>query len=161
MSRGSNTNIEAFVKVDSKGWKTLARTVRPLIERILEDQVREAGYFVSLMTRLVLTYPNWACQVVANQTAIETEARQRFIELVNESRQPGALRGRPVVVQNPVIAGSGPAPALKWASRTRLVTVAPRAAHASSHGLPARRAWPSERRDECPDGSSPSAPGAR
>ncbi len=45
------------MKVDSKGWKTLARTVRPVVEHILEDQVREAGYFVSLMSRLVITYP--------------------------------------------------------------------------------------------------------
>ena len=53
-------DVEAYVKVDTMGWKTLARTVRPLIERVLEEQVREAGYFVSLMTRLVVTYPNWA-----------------------------------------------------------------------------------------------------
>jgi hypothetical protein len=92
--------VEAFVKVDSKGWKTLARTVRPLIERILEDQVREAGYFISLMTRLVLTYPNWACQVVASQSAIETEARQRFLAIVSQSRHPGARSGRPVIAQN-------------------------------------------------------------
>src|SRR5262249_25577618 len=52
-------DVEAFVKIDSKGWKAVARSVRPLIERILEDQVREAGFFISLMTRLVNSYPNW------------------------------------------------------------------------------------------------------
>ena len=52
-------DVEAFVKVDSKGWKTLARTVRPVLEKVLEDQVQEAGLFVSLMGRLVETYPNW------------------------------------------------------------------------------------------------------
>ena len=36
-------DVEAFVKVDSKGWKAVARTVRPVIEKLLEDQVREAG----------------------------------------------------------------------------------------------------------------------
>jgi hypothetical protein len=92
--------VEAYVKVDSKGWKTLARTVRPLIERILEDQVREAGYFISLMTRLVVTYPDWACQVVGGQPAIDVTSRQRFQELVNQSRKPGASRGRPMIVQN-------------------------------------------------------------
>ncbi len=44
-------DIEAFVKVDSKGWKALAKTVRPLLEKVLEDQVQEAGWFVSLMGR--------------------------------------------------------------------------------------------------------------
>jgi hypothetical protein len=93
-------DVEAYVKVDSKGWKALARTVRPLIERILEDQVREAGHFVSLMSGLVLTYPNWACQVVANQPAIDPVARQRFQNVVIQTRKPGASRGRPVVLQD-------------------------------------------------------------
>ena len=93
-------DVEAFVKVDSKGWKTLARTVRPVIERILEEQVREAGYFVSLMSRLVVTYPNWACQVVANQPAIDSATKQRFQTLVVQTRRPGASKGRPTVAQN-------------------------------------------------------------
>jgi hypothetical protein len=92
--------VEAYVKVDSKGWKTLARTVRPLIERILEDQVREAGYFISLMSRLVLTYPDWASGVVGSQAAIDVSSRQRFQEIVNQTRKAGASRGRPMVVQN-------------------------------------------------------------
>ena len=71
-------DVEAYVKVDSKGWKTLVRTVRPLIERILEEQVREAGYFISLMSRLVVTYPNWACQVVGSQPSIDAATKQRF-----------------------------------------------------------------------------------
>jgi hypothetical protein len=94
-------DVEAYVKVDSKGWKTLARTVRPVIERLLEEQVREAGYFVSLMSRLVITYPNWACQVVANQPALDAASRQRFQRLVIQTRKPGASSGRPVVLQNP------------------------------------------------------------
>jgi hypothetical protein len=93
-------NVEAFVKVDSKGWKTLARTVRPLIERVLEEQVREAGYFISLMSRLVVTYPNWACQVVANHPSIDAATKQRFREVVAQNRKPGASSGRPVVAQN-------------------------------------------------------------
>jgi hypothetical protein len=94
-------NVEAFVKVDSKGWKTLARTVRPMIERVLEEQVREAGYFVSLMTRLVITYPNWASQVVGSQPAIDATTRQRFCDVVARTRKPGASTGRPVVAQKP------------------------------------------------------------
>lgn len=93
-------NVEAFVKVDSKGWKTLARTVRPLIERVLEEQVREAGDFISLMSRLVVTYPNWACQVVANHPTIDAATKQRFREVVAQNRKPGASSGRPVVAQN-------------------------------------------------------------
>jgi hypothetical protein len=93
-------NVEAFVKVDSKGWKTLARTVRPLIERVLEEQVREAGNFISLMSRLVVTYPNWACQVVANHPTIDAATKQRFREVVAQNRKPGASSGRPVVAQN-------------------------------------------------------------
>jgi hypothetical protein len=93
-------NVEAFVKVDSKGWKTLARTVRPVIERVLEEQVKEAGYFVSLMTRLVISYPNWASQVVTSQPGIDASTRQRFCDVVVKTRKPGASAGRPVMVQN-------------------------------------------------------------
>jgi hypothetical protein len=93
-------DVEAYVKVDSKGWKTLARTIRPLIERVLEEQVREAGYFISLMSRLVITYPNWACQVVGSQAAIAPVTKQQFHELVTQTRKPGASKGRPVVAQN-------------------------------------------------------------
>jgi hypothetical protein len=98
-------NVEAYVKVDSKGWKTLARTVRPVIERVLEDQVREAGYFVSLMSRLVIMYPNWACQVIGSQPAIDSATRQRFREIVVATRRPGASNSRPVVLQNTTQAG--------------------------------------------------------
>ncbi len=94
-------DVEAFVKVDSKGWKTLARTVRPAVEKVLEDQVREAGQFVSLMTRLVITYPNWACQTIANQPAIDSATRNQFQTTVIQNRKPGASRGRPVVMQEP------------------------------------------------------------
>jgi hypothetical protein len=94
-------DVEAFVKVDTKGWKTLARSVRPLVERILEDQVREAGFFISLMTRLVATYPNWACQVINSQSDIELATKQRFQEVVVQTKKPGASTGRPVVMQNP------------------------------------------------------------
>ena len=98
-------DVEAYVKVDTKGWKTLARTVRPLIERILEEQVREAGYFISLMSRLVVTYPNWACQVVGSQASIDAATKQRFNDLVAQTRKPGASKGRPVVAQtNPATA---------------------------------------------------------
>ena len=93
-------DVEAYVKVDSLGWKTLARTVRPLIERILEEQVREAGYFISLMSRLVITYPNWARQVVGNEASIDATTRQRFNALVAQTSKPGASKGRPVVAQN-------------------------------------------------------------
>jgi hypothetical protein len=92
-------DVEAYVKIDSKGWKALARTIRPLIERILEEQVREAGYFISLMSRLVITYPNWACQVIGNQPAIDTATKQQFHELITQTRKPGASTGRPVVAQ--------------------------------------------------------------
>jgi hypothetical protein len=93
-------NVEAFVKVDSKGWKTLARTVRPVVERVLEEQVKEAGQFVSLMSRLVVTYPNWATQVALNQPDLDPETRDRFREIVAQNRRPNASNGRPVVMAN-------------------------------------------------------------
>jgi hypothetical protein len=93
-------DVEAYVKVDSKGWKALARSVRPVIERILEDQVREAGFFISLMSRLVISYPNWACQVIGSQSEIDAATKQRFQELVVQTKKPGASTGRPVVLQN-------------------------------------------------------------
>ncbi len=98
-------DVEAYVKVDSKGWKALARTVRPLIERILEEQVREAGYFISLMSRLVVTYPNWARQAVGGEASIDATTRQRFNALVAQMTKPGASKGRPGVAQsNPATA---------------------------------------------------------
>jgi hypothetical protein len=99
-------DVEAYVKVDSMGWKTLARTVRPLIERILEEQVREAGYFVSLMSRLVLTYPNWARQVIGSEASIDRATKQRFTTVVAQTSKPGASKGRPVVAQNNPAAAS-------------------------------------------------------
>jgi len=94
-------DVEAFVKVDSKGWKTLARTVRPAVEKILEEQVREAGHFVSLMTRLVVTYPNWAVQTVANQPGIDPATLNQFQTVVTQNLKAGASKGRPVVMQEP------------------------------------------------------------
>jgi len=94
-------DVEAFVKVDSKGWKALARTVRPVVEKVLEEQVREAGQFVSLMSRLVVTYPNWACQTVANQPAIDSATRNQFQTVVTQNLKVGASKGRPVVMQDP------------------------------------------------------------
>jgi hypothetical protein len=93
-------DVEAYVKVDSKGWKAVARTIRPLIEKLLEDQVREAGWFVSLMGRLVAAYPTWACQVTSKQSEISTETRQRFRDVVIQGRRPGASNGRPTLVDN-------------------------------------------------------------
>jgi len=94
-------DVQAFVKVDSKGWKTLARTFRPMIERVLEDQVREAGQFVSLMSRLVVNYPNWATEVAMKQQDADEPARTRFREIVAQNRKPNASPGRPVVMGNP------------------------------------------------------------
>ena len=86
-------DVEAYVKIDSKGWKTLARTIRPLIERILEEQVREAGYFISLMSRLVITYPNWACEVVGGQPSIDAATKQQFHELVVADAEARCIEG--------------------------------------------------------------------
>jgi hypothetical protein len=98
-------NVDAYVKVDSRGWKTVARTMRPVVERILEEQVKEAGYFISLMSRLVQTYPNWASQVVSAHPAIDTATKQRFCTVVVQTRRPGASSGRPVVMNNPAPSG--------------------------------------------------------
>lgn len=91
-------DVEVFVKVDSLGWKTLARTVRPLIDHLLEEQVRQAGQLVSIMSKLVVSYPNWATQVALREPALDPEARARFREIVTRNRRPGASSGRPVVV---------------------------------------------------------------
>ena len=88
-------NVEAFVKVDSKGWKTLARTVRPLIDRVLEDQVKEAGQFVSLMSRLVVMHPNWATQVAQISLHSTPSAAPGFARSLAEP-QARASTGRPI-----------------------------------------------------------------
>lgn len=94
-------DIEAFVKVDSKGWRAVARTVRPVIERLLQDQIREAGWFVSLMGRLVEGYPDWATQVTAGQAQLPEATRTAFAALLAENRRPDAARGRPVLTAEP------------------------------------------------------------
>ncbi len=91
-------DIEAFVKIDSKGWKALAKTVRPLLDKVVEDQVHEAGLFVSLMGRLVENYPNWACSVVLSQNTIDTATRTNFRDVVVQSKRPNASTGRPQMV---------------------------------------------------------------
>ncbi len=93
-------DIEAFVKVDSKGWKAVARSVRPIIEKLLEDQVREAGYFVSLMGRLVATYPTWAVQVTSARPEITADTRKKFNEIVVQTKRPDASDGRPALADN-------------------------------------------------------------
>jgi hypothetical protein len=93
-------DLEAYVKIDSKGWKAVAVTVRPLIEKLLEDQVREAGWFVSLMARLVEMHPTWATAVAMRQEHIRPETRQSFRALVAQTRRPGASEGRPVLAEN-------------------------------------------------------------
>ena len=95
-------DVEAFVKVDTKGWKAVARTVRPLIEKALEEQVQEAGWFVSLMGRLVVTYPNWASDVCMKQGHVPIEARQEFRQIVLQSRKANASAGRPQMVAGAV-----------------------------------------------------------
>ena len=108
-------DVEAFVKVDSKGWKALAKTVRPILEKVLEDQVQEAGWFVSLMGRLVETYPNWACQVVVNQPQIDSPTKTSFRDLVVQNRKPGASSGRPTMTAD----ATNPSPAAAETSRRR------------------------------------------
>jgi hypothetical protein len=90
-------DIEMFVKIDSRGWKAAAATLRPLIERILDDQVQEAGLFVSLMGRLVEMYPDWASSVAAQDPALRPEVRDAFRQLVQQTRRPNASPGRPVL----------------------------------------------------------------
>ncbi len=101
-------DVEAFVKVDSKGWKTLARSVRPLLEKVLEDQVQEAGLFVSLMGRLVETYPNWACEVAMTRAQASAEAKQVFREAVITHKRKDADPGRPRVVNETAQTASAP-----------------------------------------------------
>ncbi|WZO99011.1 hypothetical protein EP7_000603 [Isosphaeraceae bacterium EP7] len=93
-------DLEAFVKVDSKGWKAAARTARPVIEKLLEDQIREAGWFVSLMGRLVETHPDWAIGVANRQPQLSADFRGHFVSLVQEVRKPDANPGRPVMAAN-------------------------------------------------------------
>ncbi len=80
-------DLEAFVKIDSRGWKAVAVTIRPIIEKLLEDQVQEAGWFVSLMGRLVETYPNWAIGVANKQPQIANAwTRKSFVDVVNATK---------------------------------------------------------------------------
>lgn len=91
-------DLEAFVKIDSRGWKAVAVTVRPIIEKLLQEQVQEAGWFISLMARLVETYPDWAVGVTRKPGPLPTATREAFTDLVNKHRRPGAFEGRPQMV---------------------------------------------------------------
>ncbi len=94
-------SVEAFVKIDSRGWRAVAQTVRPLIERLLHEQVQEAGWFVSLMGRLVQDYPDWADQVVARSTQIPSSVQQEFRTVVARVRRPDSRAGRPQLLPEP------------------------------------------------------------
>src|SRR5262249_18998396 len=94
-------DLEAFVKIDSRGWKAVAVSVRPIIEKLLEDQVQEAGWFVSLMSRMVEIYPNWAMAVAQNLEQLPRTTRQGFRELITQTRRPGAFNGRPQMAEAP------------------------------------------------------------
>ncbi|GIW89499.1 MAG: hypothetical protein KatS3mg108_3823 [Isosphaeraceae bacterium] len=93
--------VEVFAKVDSRGWRAVAATLRPIVERVLREQVDEAGLFVSLMARLVEIYPDWATAVARAQPELPASSRREFIEIVAETRRPGALGGRPIVRNDP------------------------------------------------------------
>jgi hypothetical protein len=92
--------VEVFAKVDSRGWKTVAAGLRPVIEKVLDDQVQEAGWFVSMMVRLVEMYPDWATSVAQRQAAVPPAERTAFLEMVQAVRRPGAFTGRPVMVDS-------------------------------------------------------------
>jgi hypothetical protein len=95
--------LEAFVKIDSLGWKAVATTVRPIVERVLEEQLQEAGWFVSLMGRLVETYPVWAIQVAAGETGVRSDLKENFRKIVVQYRKPGSSSGRPTrIASEPV-----------------------------------------------------------
>ena len=88
-------DVEAFVKVDSKGWRALAKTVRPILEKVLEQQVQEAGWFVSLMGRLVAQHPVWAIDVVTKDREIPQEYREYFPKVVDRAKNVDYSTGRP------------------------------------------------------------------
>lgn len=88
-------DVEAFVKVDSKGWRALARTVRPVLEKVLEQQVQEAGWFVSLMGRLVAQHPVWAVDVVSRDSEIPREYRDYFPKVVEAAKVGDFSTSRP------------------------------------------------------------------
>src|SRR5262249_32940700 len=94
-------DVQAFVKIDSRGWKAVAATVRPMLERLLEEQVQEAGWFVSLMGRMVEMYPTWAISVALNQSEIHPDTRRAFRELVLQTRRADARPGRPALADSP------------------------------------------------------------
>lgn len=93
--------VEVFARVDSRGWRAVAATLRPVIERVLKEQVDEAGLFVSLMARLVEVYPDWATAVAQAQPGLAPASRDEFLQIVADTRRPGAFTGRPVVRNDP------------------------------------------------------------
>lgn len=94
-------DVEIFVKIDSRGWKAVGATLRPLIEKVLGEQIQEAGWFVSLMARLVEMYPEWASQTSDQLAGLPPESRTAFRTLVEQTRRPGAYSGRPRMAEAP------------------------------------------------------------
>ena len=87
------------MKVDSKGWKALAKTVRPLARKS-PGRPGPGGRLVRLADGpAVETYPSWACSVVSKQEQIEVAKRQSFRETVLQVKRPGALAGRPQLAE--------------------------------------------------------------
>jgi hypothetical protein len=69
--------------------------VRPILEKVLEQQVQEAGWFVSLMGRLVSQHPVWAVDVVKRDRTIPAEYRDYFPKVVDLAKTTEYSTGRP------------------------------------------------------------------
>ncbi|ADV64069.1 hypothetical protein Isop_3512 [Isosphaera pallida ATCC 43644] len=88
-------DVEVFVKIDSRGWKAIARVARPIIEGLLNDQVQEAGWFISVLGRLIERHPDWAQAAIMKQTDLPLAARHQIASLIQTNRKPQAQPGRP------------------------------------------------------------------
>ena len=118
-------DVEVFVKIDSRGWKAIARIARPIIEGLLNDQVQEAGWFVSVLGRLIERHPDWAQAAIMKQTDLPLSVRYQIASLVEIHRKPQAQPGRPqasaivAATQDAVGASGAPIPPPPHVMRTR------------------------------------------
>ena len=94
-------DVDAYVKIDSRGWKAAAVTVRPIIEKLLEDQVQEAGWFVSLDGPACRDLPP-----VGRRRHPQTSPRspprssRQFRLMVAQNKKPNAQPGRPTLADS-------------------------------------------------------------
>lgn len=74
--------LETYIRVETAGWRALARTLNTVADRLLEDRMQEALLFISLMCQYVQNDPSWAAATVLNAREVAGADQRRFVRVL-------------------------------------------------------------------------------